>query len=145
MLGRIVYCNNVSVEPWSRVRPRKGLGETDRVRSDDVAVVVLVILFLSCYLVLIVVTWCRSYVSLSSFRSFTVYAVYGIIMASIQFSAILLSSQFLNPCICQSSWTTKTHPPTRFYCPPQSKNVVFIPKLALFTDFRPFLARSSVK
>ena len=24
MLGRIVYCNNVSVEPWSRVRPRKG-------------------------------------------------------------------------------------------------------------------------
>ena len=27
MLGRIVYCNNVSVEPWSRVRPRKGLGD----------------------------------------------------------------------------------------------------------------------
>ena len=29
MLGRIVYCNNVSVEPWSRVRPRKGPAQSD--------------------------------------------------------------------------------------------------------------------
>ena len=32
----------------------------------------------------------------------------------------------------------KFHPATRLYCPPQSKNVVFIPKLTLFTDFCPF-------
>ena len=40
---------------------------------------------------------------------------------------------------------TKSHPATRFYCPPQSKNVVFIPKITLFTDFCPFFARKTVK
>ena len=38
MLGRIVYCNNVSVEPWSRVRPRKGL--VRNCKSPDSLVVI---------------------------------------------------------------------------------------------------------
>ena len=45
-------------------------------------------------------------------------------------------------------YVTKPHPPTRFYCPPHfciSKNGGFIPKQALFTDFRSFFARSWVK
>ena len=42
----------------------------------------------------------------------------------------------------------KHHPPTRFYSPPQlniSKNVIFIPKLPIFRDFRRFFARKNVK
>ena len=82
MLGRIVYCNNVSVEPWSRVRPRKGLGETDRVRSDDGCddddLVGMIFFMLSCFgscfcsvvLVLVVIA---------------VIFYGGIIIASIQF------------------------------------------------------------
>ena len=55
------------------------------------------------------------------------------------------TTRFLYPRIYQSSRATKSHPATRFYCPPQSKNVVFIPKITLFTDFCPFFARKTVK
>ena len=141
MLGRIVNSNNVSVEPWGRVRRRLSLGETDRVRSNNVVVVVFVILLLSCYLVVIVVIRCRSFVSLSSFRSSTVY---GITIASIQFSSILpffiFAPSYLP--VTAHHGTPPTHP---FLLPPQSKNVAFIPKLTLFTDFRPFFARIKVK
>ena len=37
-----------------------------------------------------------------------------------------------------------TQPPV-FIAPPQSKNVVLIPKITLFTDFCPFFARKTVK
>ena len=74
--------------------------------------------------------------------------IYGqTIIASIQFceSSYFKRLRFLYPRICQLSRATKSHPATRFYCPPQSKNVVFIPKITLFTDFCPFFARKTVK
>ena len=63
-------------------------------------------------------------------------------------SVLFKTTQFFHPRISRSSPIKKPHPPTRFYCPPQykiSKNVVFTPKLTLFTDFRPFFARNEVK
>ena len=62
-------------------------------------------------------------------------------------SLLSQTTPFVNPIIYHSSRITKPHPPTRFHCPPHfsiSKNGVFIPKRALFTDFRPFFALSSV-
>ena len=97
---------------------------------------------LSCYLVVIVVIWCLSFVLLSSFRSSTVY---GITIASRSNFPRSFVPSFLHPRICQSPLITEPHPPTRFYCPPQSQNVAFIHKLTLFTDFRPFFARNKVK
>ena len=107
MLGRIVYCNNVSVEPWSRVRPRKGLGETDRVRSDRVEVVV--VFDIACYLVLIVVIWCRS----SSCLFVSLF--YGqIFIAEIQFCRLFYFKR-IHFCILvsasHSSSRNPTHPP----------------------------------
>ena len=58
------------------------------------------------------------------------------------------TTPFVNPHNVSVIPCHRTHPPTRFYCPPHSKiskNGVFIHKQALFTDFRPFFARSWVK
>ena len=74
--------------------------------------------------------------------------IYGqTIIASIQFCE---SSYFKRLNFCTLTSTSHhvprnpTQPPV-FFCPPQSKNVVFIPKITLFTDFCPFFARKTVK
>ena len=63
----------------------------------------------------------------------------------ILWSFLFQMTPFLHPRIYQSLLITIPHPPTLFYCPPQSKNGVFIHKITLFTDFRPFFARKPVK
>ena len=146
MLGRIVYCNNVSVEPWSRVRPRKG----PAVATDQSP---LFLWFCCC---------CRC--CCDSLRYWRLIVCPVVVVGVLVVIAI---SRPNNSSIDQNLWSVpfrttpfvnshnisvipchRTHPPTRFHCPPHStisKNGVFIHKQALFTDFRPFLARSWVK
>ena len=150
MLGRIVYCNNVSVEPWVRVRPRKGPAVATDQSPLFFVVLVVVVVVLCCW-------WC----CLCYWRClpFLVVVVGVLVVIPVPrsnnhniyqnlWSVPFQTTPFVNPHNVSVIPCHRTHPPTRFYCPPHSKiskNGVFIHKQALFTDFRPFFARSWVK
>ena len=92
-------------------------------------------------------------VSVLSFLYFLLSLLYSTVDSNYSFDPILSSvlfetTSFLHPRICQSIPIMKHHPPTRFYSPPQfnrMKNVIFIPKHRIFTDFCRFFAHKNVK
>ena len=138
----LCFCRTLGQGP-----SRRGLGETDPVRSvdddDDGDVnddLVGMIFFVSCY-------WFFCFVVLVLVVIALMYCTAKELLRRYNFVShpYLKRLEFCDPRIYQSSNATKSHPPTRFYCPPQSKNVVLIPKIRLFTDFCPFFARKTVK
>ena len=103
-----------------------------------------------CYLVMLLLSLLSGVVRSCSCRSCACcYRCYirsnNYCVDTILWVILFQTTQFLYPRIYHSSPAMKSHPTTRFYCPPQSKSVVFIPKITLFTDFRPFFARKTVK
>ena len=131
--------DNVSLSfPASQVRPRRGLGETDRVRSDRVEVVV--VFDIACYLVLIVVIWCRS-----SSCLFRVAVLRSNIHSGDPILSSVLFSKRIHFCILvfasHSSSRNPTHPPV-FLAPrdfrPRKKCGFLCQKRPFLCNFRRF-------
>ena len=143
-----LYCNNVSVEPWEQgpsadVVQRRATDTSPLfVCIDDflvVSVVVNVDFALLLPLSLLLWLFCTF---LGCLRSYNCCIDINL------WSLLFQTTPFVNSPINQSSPITKPHPPPVFIAPRIyiiSKNGVFIPEKAIFQDFPPFFARSSVK
>ena len=121
---------------WSNT----GLGATDgRRRGYRVAEMMMMLMMMILY------GWSSSCLACSSVLLSLLCLLLSLLFSlrsnNYYVNAILFqTTRFLYPCIYQSSRASKSHPPTRFSCPSQSKNVVLYPKsryLPIFDRFLP--------